>query len=263
MKHKMRIFNLSLSAMIVGAFLFSAGPISSVRAQKAPQRVTFARGATVARVTGYLRGMNDYALFVLRAKAGQHMRVEINAFGATRGMVIFPSGKQDGAPGGVIFDDDIDENGDYRIRVTESSMGDPWRGRIVLKIEILPGQSSGSGSSASTSDLARYVGRYPSALLKGEPGLKTRLRELLGANYMSFTSRLQTEMPIERDGDVMIARGCMAHQCTIEEAILAVDLTSGKPYVAIKSTRYGGGFKIFAEDKDRVPDALTRAMRNE
>ena len=257
MNHKMRIFNLSMSAMIVGAFL-----ISSVRAQKAPQRVTFARGATVARARGYLRGMNDAAEFVLRAKAGQHMRVEVSARGATRGMVTFPSGKQEGAPGGVFFDDDIDESGDYRIGVSESSMGDAWRGSIVLKIEILPPrQSNGSDSAASTAGLARYVGQYPSALLKGEPGVKARLRELLGANYTSFTSRLQTEMPIERDGDLMIARGCMAHQCTIEEAILAVDLTNGKPYVAIKSTRYGGGFKIFAEDKNRVPDALTRAMR--
>ena len=261
MKSKTRILKLSLPAMIVGAFLISAGSISSVRAQRAPQRVTFARGATVARATGYLRGMNDAAEFVLRAKAGQHMRVEINARGATRGMVTFPSGKQEGAPGGVIFDDNIDESGDYRIGVSESSMGEAWRGSIVLKIEILPGQSSTSDSS--TADLARYVGKYPSALFKGEPGLRTRLHELLGANYSSFISRLQTEMPIERAGDVMIARGCMAHQCTIEEAILAIDLSNGKPYVAIKSTRYGGGFKIFAEDKNRVPDALTRAMRNQ
>jgi len=198
---------------------------------------------------------------VLRAKAGQHMRVEINARGATRGMVTFPSGKQEGAPGGVIFDDNIDESGDYRIGVSESSMGDAWRGSFALKIEILPGQSSAPDSS--TADLARYVGKYPSALLKGEPGLKARLRELLSANYTSFTSRLQTEMPIERDGDVMIARGCMAHQCTIEEAILAIDLSNGKPYVAIKSTRYGGGFKIFAEDKDRVPNALRKAMQRD
>jgi hypothetical protein len=259
MNPKTRILKLSRSVMIVSLVLTSAGSIFSVRAQKAPQRVTFARGATVARATGYLRGLNDAADFVLRAKAGQHMRVEINARGATRGMVTFPSGKQDGAPGGVIFDDNINETGDYRIRVTESSMGDAWRGSFGLKIEILPGQSS--GSDASTADLARYVRQYPSVLLKGEPGLKTRLRELLGANYSSFISRLQTEMPIERDGDVIIARGCMAHQCTIEEAILAIDLSNGKPYVAIKSNRHGGGFKIFAEDKNRVPGALTRAMR--
>jgi hypothetical protein len=261
MNHKTRIINLSVAAMIVAGFLISSSSSSSVHAQRGPQRVTFARGATVARATGYLRGMNDSADFVLRAKAGQHMRVEISARGATRGMVTFPSGKQEGAPGGVIFDDDIGENGDYRIGVSESSMGDAWRGSFVLKIEILPGQSS--SSDASTADLARYVGKYPSALFKGEPSLRARLHELLGANYSSFISRLQTEMPIERDGDVMIARGCMAHQCTIEEAILAIDLRNGKPYVAIKSTRYGGGFKIFAEDKNRVPEALTRAMRKD
>ncbi len=219
--------------------------------------MTFARGATVARARGYLRGINDEALFVLRAKSGQHMRVEISGSGATRGMVIFPSGKQDGGPGGVVFDDDIDEAGDYRIRVAESSMANAWRGSFVLKIDILPaGQSNRDGS-----DLARYVGQYPSALFKGEPGLKTRLRQLLGANYQSFLDRLQVEMPIERDGNSIVARGCMAHQCTIEEAILAIDLADGKPYVAIKSTRYGGGFKIFAEDKTRVPEALRRAMQ--
>src|SRR5437879_2845878 len=147
MNRKTRIFNLSLAAMIVAVFLISSGSISSVRAQKVPQRITFARGATVARAAGYLRGLNDAADFVLRAKAGQHMRVEINARGATRGMVTFPSGKQEGAPGGVIFDDNIDETGDYRIGVSESSMGDAWRGRFVLKVEILPpGQSSGSDS---------------------------------------------------------------------------------------------------------------------
>jgi len=258
MKPKLRRLNLSVSAMIMSAF-FIAGSISSVCAQGAPQRVTFARGATVARATGYLRGMKDAAEFVLRARAGQHMRVEVSARGATRGMLTFPSGKEVGAPGGVFFDDNIDESGDYRIRVTESSMGDAWRGSFVLKVEILSGQSS--GTDAGTADLARYVGKYPSELFKSEPGLRTRLRELLGANYPSFTSRLQTEMPIERDGEVIIARGCMAHQCTIEEAILAIDLSNGKPYVAIKSNRHGGGFKIYAEDKDRVPGALTRAMR--
>src|SRR5947207_5544872 len=250
MTHKTEFLNLVLATMMIAAV------VSTVSAQKAPQRIYFARGATVARVTGYLRGINDEGLFVLRAKAGQHMRVEINGRGATRGVVIFPSGKQDGGPGGVVFDDNIDETGDYRIRITESSMADAWRGRFVLKIEITSNQAGGSNSG--TSDLSRYVGQYPSALFKSEPALKTRLRELLGANYTSFTSRLQVEMPIERDGDTLIARGCMAHQCTTEEAILAIDLTDGKPYVAIK--RQAGGFKIYAEDKGRIPEALRRAM---
>jgi len=259
MNYKTKMLNGSLAAMAIAAFL-----ISSVPAQKTPQRVSFARGATVARVTGHLNGVRDEAVFVLRAGAGQHMRVEINGRGATRGVVIFPSGKQDGGPGGVVFDDNIDETGDYRIRVTESSMADEWRGSFVLKIKILPaGQSKGSDTNASTSDLERYVGQYPSALFKGRPSLKTRLRQILGMNYQSFFDRFQVEMPIERDGNTLVTRGCMAHQCTIEEAILVIDLADGEPYCAIKSTKYSGEFKIFAKDKTRIPDALRRAMQKD
>jgi hypothetical protein len=259
MNHKTRSLSWTLAVLVTAAFL-----ISPAVAQKAPQRVTFARGATVARATGYLRGINDEAVFVLRAKAGQHMRVEVNARGATRGIVIFPSGKQDGQPGGVIFDDNIDEAGDYHIRVTESSMGDSWRGSFVLKVEILSsGRSNGSGSGSATTDLARYVGQYPSKLFRGEPGLKTRLRVLLGANYKSFFDRLQTEMPIERDGGVLIARGCMAHQCTIEESILAIDLSDDKLHVAIKSAEFRGRFKTWSEGGGNVPAALRRAMQSE
>jgi hypothetical protein len=257
MNHKPKILNCSLAALMTGAVL-----VSSVSAQKAPQRLTFARGSTRVRVTGYLRGISDQALYVLRASAGQHMRVEINGRGATRGTVIFPSGKQDGQPGGRIFDDNIDEAGDYRIRVTESSMGDAWRGSFVLKVEILPpGQSSSSDSG--TSDLARYVGKYPSALFKGVPRLRTRLRALLGANYKMFFDRLQTEMPIENDGGVLIARGCMAHECTIEESILAIDLKADKLHVAIKSADFRGRFRTWSESGGSVPAALTRAMQAE
>ena len=85
MNYKTRMLNWSSAAIITAVFL-----ISSASAQKAPQRVYFARGATEARVTGYLRGIRDEAVFVLRAKAGQHMRVDIRGRGATRGMVMFP-----------------------------------------------------------------------------------------------------------------------------------------------------------------------------
>ena len=47
---------------------------ASAQSERAPQRIVFARGATVARATGYLRGRRDSAWFVLRLGAGQHMR---------------------------------------------------------------------------------------------------------------------------------------------------------------------------------------------
>src|SRR5437868_1261926 len=146
------------------------------QSERRPRRIVFARGATVARATGYMRHIHDELWFVLRASAGQHMRVEINGDGSTRGVVVFPSGKQDGGPGGMIFNDVIDETGDYKIRVTESSMGEMWRGKFVVIVEILPrGQVS-----PEPSDYEKFVGKYPSELFRQIPAIRTRLRELLG-----------------------------------------------------------------------------------
>jgi hypothetical protein len=256
MNYKTRMLKWSLAAIITAVFLISSAP-----AQKAPQRVYFARGATEARVTGYLRGIRDEAVFVLRAKAGQHMRVDIRGRGATRGVVIFPNGQQDGAPGGVVFDGTLPVTGDYRIRVTESSMADAWSGSFTLIINVV--LESSDGARSSNRDLARYAGKYPSELFRREPGLKTRIRRLLGTNYKLFFDRLQTEMPIENDGGVLIIHGCMAHQCTIEESILALDLGADKIHVAIKSDDFRGRFKTWSEGGASIPAALRRAMQNE
>src|SRR5258707_13971104 len=99
MNSRLKLLNWFWAAIIIALFLTLSTP-----AQKAIQRIYFARGATEARATGYLRGLRDEAVFVLRAQAGQHMRVEILANGATRGAVAFPNGQQDGSPGGVFFD---------------------------------------------------------------------------------------------------------------------------------------------------------------
>ena len=236
-------------------FIICAGYIgSTAQTEQAPRRIAFARGATVARARGYLRGVHDSAWFVLRAAAGQHMRVEIDAPGSTRGSVIYPSGKQDGQPGGLIFDETIDETGDYKIVVGESNMGEPWRGNFTVKVEILPrGQASPAPAAYE-----QYVGKYPSELFRRVPAVKTRLRELLGANFKSFMDRMQVETPIEKDGDTLIMRGCMAHQCTIEEAILAIDLNDGGLYVALKmNSRFS---RTFPANRAQLPDALKRAM---
>jgi hypothetical protein len=39
-------------------------------------------------------------------------------------------------PGGLIFDDALDETGDDRIRVTESWMAESWKGIFTLTVEI-------------------------------------------------------------------------------------------------------------------------------
>ena len=252
MRHNKRTSNLSWRRFIGVVILITAG---SSFAQNSPQRITFARGATVARATGYLRGVRDSAWFVLRAGAGQHMRLEIDGRGATRGMLVYPSGKQDGQPGGLFFDDTFDETGDYKIGVTESSMANAWRGNFTLKIEVLPRGQANSGAL----NLEKYVGKYPSELFRQVPSIKTRLRTLLGTNYKAFTDRMQTETPIEKDGDALVMRGCMAHSCTIEEAILVIDTNdNNKLYVAL---RFNGKFSKTFPPKAQLPDALKRAMK--
>jgi len=237
------------------AFLTIAAFVCTpAQTENAPRRITFARGATIARARGYMRRIHDELWFVLRASAGQHMRLEINGDGPTRGVVVFPSGKQDGGPGGLIFNDVIDESGDYKIRVTESSMANAWRGKFTVVVEILPrGQAS-----PESSVLEKYVGKYPSELFRDLPAIKSRLHDLLGISYQAFFDRMQVETPIEKDGDVLVMRGCMAHQCTIEESILAIDLNDGKLYVALKmNSRIS---KTFPGNRSQLPDALKRAM---
>jgi hypothetical protein len=231
---------------------------STVFVTEAQTRIYFARGATRATARGYLRGVRDEANFVFRAKAGQHMKVEIRGRGATRGVVMFPSGGQDGGPGGVVFDGILPDTGDYKIRVTESSMANAWRGNFTLIVDIV---SEDSNSAPANQDLSRYVGKYPSELFRKESSLKTRLRKLLGTNYQFFFNRLQTEMPIENDGGVLIVQGCLAHQCTIEVSVMAIDLANDKLHVAIKSTEFRNMYRLWSEDEAGVPAALRRAMQ--
>jgi hypothetical protein len=110
---------------------------------------------------------------------------------------------------------------------------------------------------------ARYANKYPSDLLKGEPDLKQRLHALLGANYGFFMERLQTEVPIEVIQGTLIGKGCKAHECTVEEAVLFITLADGKLHCAIRSDTYRSKVKTFSENPSRFPsDALKHALEN-
>lgn len=224
--------------------------------EKAPRRIRFPRNAIVARSEGYLRHQLDTVPFVVRISAGQHVRIEINGPGSTRGALVYPSGKQDGQPGGVVFDQMVDETGDYKLIVGEHLMGGSWRGRFKVMIEILPAGESVPDPPTYT----QYVGKYPSELFKLVPAVKSRARHVLGASFKAFLDRMQVETPITQNGDAIVARGCKAHLCTIDEAILMVDLNHGKVSVALK---FNGKFRIFKGDLAETPDVLTREMAKE
>ena len=81
-------------------------------------------------------------------------------------------------------------------------MANAWSGSFTLIINVVSEGSEEARSDDNNRDLARYAGKYPSELFRREPGLKTRIRRLLGANYKLFFDRLQTEMAIVNDGGV-------------------------------------------------------------
>jgi hypothetical protein len=53
----------------------------------------------------------------------------------TAGIVIFPSGRRDGGPGGLIFDYDLTETGEYLIRVTRRE--NKVAGVFRLEVQLL------------------------------------------------------------------------------------------------------------------------------
>ena len=100
----------------------------------ADQRIRFKRGATSAHATGYLSGAGEVC-YLLKAHGGQHMKVEVEAKGATVIEVSTPTGEKDGEPGGM-HEEDLAETGDYRICVSEHNMGEHWKGQFTLTVEI-------------------------------------------------------------------------------------------------------------------------------
>ena len=103
---------------------------------RCPNPIFFRPGATSVRRFGRLFGINDKRFFMLRAHAGQHMKVTITGAGPTRGIVFFPLGGSSGMPGGVVFDQNLTQTGSYIIEVEESSMGTAWVGDFRLDISV-------------------------------------------------------------------------------------------------------------------------------
>lgn len=123
----------SLPVFILVTLLLSLAHNSSGAA--GAQCIIFKPGQTSARVEGRFTKNVTEVYYSLRARAGQHMRVTITPVTPgliTGGVVIYPSGNQDGGPGGLIFDSDLTETGEYRIRVTQRQN----RAEGVFRLEV-------------------------------------------------------------------------------------------------------------------------------
>ena len=118
------------------AELGSAVTVSRADVPPAVRRITFERGANQGVGSGQLQSKSDELDFVVLARAGQRMRLSLEADGPTRGTVEMPNGDESGEPGEAFFDDVLPADGDYRIRIKESSNGEAWTGRVVLHVRI-------------------------------------------------------------------------------------------------------------------------------
>lgn len=55
------------------------------------------------------------------------------------GTVQSPSGQGDGQPGGIVFNADLTENGDYIIEVNQHTMGSNYKsGSFIVEVVITP-----------------------------------------------------------------------------------------------------------------------------
>src|SRR5262245_26000617 len=125
---------LVVSVLLAVIALTGSSPVSSAEKE---QRIRLKPGSTQARLSGRLTPKNDEARYVLHADGGQRLTVELTGPGPLSGEVVSPSGKQEGQPGGgVFFDQQLTETGDYRIRISEGSRGEKRNVRFVLRIRV-------------------------------------------------------------------------------------------------------------------------------
>jgi hypothetical protein len=106
------------------------------------QRIKFAIGAVSAQTMGQFTPANERVRYVIKAKAGDHMIVNIIPVTKTltmAGTIKTPSGEGDGGPGGIIMNANLTESGDYVIEVFQHTMGSNLAsGKFILEVVITP-----------------------------------------------------------------------------------------------------------------------------
>jgi hypothetical protein len=136
------ILSMTVIAVCLIALLTSPSAGAQTGQRAGTQRIRFKIGAISAQVVGQFSHAQPRPHYLIKAKAGDHMVV--NIIPVTRGLtlggtVTSPSGQGDGQPGGIIFNSDLTENGDYTIEVFQHTMGSNYKsGSFVVEVVITP-----------------------------------------------------------------------------------------------------------------------------
>ncbi len=94
-------------------------------------------------------------------------------------------------------------------------------------------------------------------LLQQHP-LKSRLKAILGEDEKEFMLRYKVTPPIEVESGILFNEGCKPHDCTVEEAAIAIDMRKDVIYVGIARNK---AVKLFGERGDSAyPEKLLKWM---
>src|SRR5215469_11708253 len=126
------------SAARLIALLAILSCIATVWPAEREQRIHLRPGGREVRIAGRLTAQADRAHYILRASKDQRLTVTLMGPGPLSGTVTSPSGKEEGQPGGgVLFDRQLIDTGDYRIRISEGNRGEKQNVRFELRIRLL------------------------------------------------------------------------------------------------------------------------------
>jgi hypothetical protein len=105
------------------------------------RRIRFERGAISTQVRGQLNRKQSELFYVVKARAGQHMIVNVVPLGNPYGLVPFvlvtpPKGEGTGDKSSI-YEGDLTDSGDYQIRVAVNQMAsESSAGGFLLEVVI-------------------------------------------------------------------------------------------------------------------------------
>lgn len=117
---------------MVASILFSSAAAQAGGARK----IALPNPGKVVTVMGNLQGTKHRKEFFFDVVKDTNVTIKLSADGPIRGDVIFPSGHHEGGPDGEILNQHLTETGNYRLQVSESNMGEKWKGKFEIQITV-------------------------------------------------------------------------------------------------------------------------------
>ncbi len=146
------------------------------------KRIEFQPDSNSVQTKGVFNAREDRAYFTVKLEKDQRMIVNIIPISeglATSGVVIAPSGEEDGMPGGFVFNSLLKESGDYKIRVGQRPTDHKFPAEFAVEIILLPEfivadivSSNNSAASYKTVDIAEFNKKLAESAAKNEAWVK-------------------------------------------------------------------------------------------